>query len=874
MANETDKEALKSPSEIADQARASGATMTSTSVQSSYSADNIQVLEGLEAVRKRPGMYIGSTSVDGLHHLVYEIVDNSIDEAMGGHCTTIEVTLNLDGTCSVKDDGRGIPVDKHKGGKSALEVIMTTLHAGGKFDDKAFAFSGGLHGVGASVVNALSEWLRVDVHKEGKVYSQTYKIGKPVADVELIGATDMRGTVTTFKPDASIFADTKFQFDALTKRLRELAFLNQGLRIKLRDATTDQEADFCFEGGLASFVEYLSKGRTGLHSSPVYITGTQLSADNRIESSLECSLQWTDGYNESFYSYVNNIHTNEGGTHVTGLRSALTRVINTFAESTGMLKQFKEGITGDDIREGLTGVIAVRIKNPEFQGQTKNKLGSSEVRPWVESIVSEKLTSYFEQNPDTGKRVVMKIIDAARARIAAKKARELTRRKGALDFAGLPGKMADCQERDPSLCELYLVEGDSAGGSAKQARDRKTQAVLPLRGKILNVEKARYDKMLSSQEIKLLIQAMGTGIGKDEFDINKLRYHKIILMTDADVDGAHIRTLLLTFFYRQMPQIIERGYLYIAQPPLYKYRKGKVERYLKDETALLAYLTDAGMSNIVLKDAKNREIDKNVMNGLIAKLTRYNQLLDMGARRRPREIIEFFVINDDIDPTALADEAAAKALVARITEHLEKTHQGQRIFVGSRITFDAEHSRYQIHLETRIKDMPQSSTIDSTIFSSGEVVELRRIYKQMNEVATAPFSFTRLGGKKTQTKTLSESDVEVTDGSEGEEVSAASKEIDFDSDSGKLPTLYELKSFIEQEGRKGAYIQRYKGLGEMNADQLAETTMEAEKRTLLSVEINDAMETDQLFSTLMGDDVEPRRDFIQKNALNVRNLDV
>lgn len=857
-------------------AEARKATM-STTPSASYSAENIQVLEGLEAVRKRPGMYIGSTSADGLHHLVYEIVDNSIDEAMGGHCDEINVVLHIDGTVSVKDNGRGIPIDKHKGGKSALETVMTVLHAGGKFDDKAFAFSGGLHGVGASVVNALSEWCRVEVRKDGKVYMQSYKRGKPDDDISVIGATDSRGTETLFKPDGQIFPDTKFSFDVLTKRLRELAFLNKGVKITLKDETSDQDATFHYEGGLVSFVEYLAKGRTPLHNQPVFITGTQLSTDGtKIEAVMECALQWTDAYNESFYSYVNNIHTNEGGTHVTGLRSALTRVINQFAEQTGLLKSFKEGITGDDIREGLTGVILVKIKNPEFQGQTKNKLGSAEVRPWVESIVGEKLAAFFEQNPETVKRVINKIIDAARARIAAKKARELTRRKGALDFAGLPGKMADCQEKDPEQCELFLVEGDSAGGSAKQGRDKRTQAVLPLRGKILNVEKARYDKMLSSQEIKLLIQALGTGIGKDDFDITKLRYHKIILMTDADVDGAHIRTLLLTFFFRQMPEIIERGYLYIAQPPLYKYRKGKVERYLKDDQALLSFLIDAGITNLQLQDAKGKDLDRNVMSGLIAKMQRYNELMDLASRRKPREVLEFFIHHEEIGPAALADEAQAKALGKRISDHLKATLGGQRLHVAEKVAFDPEHSRYQLILETRIRDLPQTSVIDAALFTAGEIVELRRINRQLNEVAVAPFKYTRLKkGKAAQQTAKDDEEASPVDNAADNDLNATPVSAKkYDSDHGTLSSLYELKMFIEQEGRKGAYIQRYKGLGEMNAEQLDETTMHVDRRTLLNVEINDAMEADQLFSTLMGDDVEPRREFIQKNALNVRNLDI
>ena len=821
---------------------------------STYSADNIQVLEGLEAVRKRPGMYIGSTSVDGLHHLVYEIVDNSIDEAMGGHCTKIDVTIHLDNCVSVRDNGRGIPVEIHKkDNKSALEIVMTVLHAGGKFDDKAFAFSGGLHGVGASVVNALSEWCRVEVRQNGKVHMQSFKRGVPDGQIGIIGSTESRGTLTKFKPDSEIFPDTNFHFDTLAKRLRELAFLNQGLEINLADERTDQKSQYLFEGGLTSFCEYLVKGKNPLHSKPMSIKGQQKDGE-KVIFMLDCSLQWTDAYTESFFSYVNNISTVEGGSHVTGIRAALTRVINTFAEKTGALKQFKEGITGDDIREGLCGIIAVRIKNPEFQGQTKTKLGNTEVRPLVEQLVTEKLTTYFDENPDVGKRIVGKIIDAARARLAAKKARELTRRKGALDFAGLPGKMADCQEKDPALCELFLVEGDSAGGSAKQGRDRKTQAVLPLRGKILNVEKARYDKMLSSQEIKLLIQALGTGIGKDDFDITKLRYNKIILMTDADVDGAHIRTLLLTFFFRQMPQIIERGYLYIAQPPLYKYKKGKLERYLKDDTALLDFLSDAGISNVEVRDAQNRLIDRNVLKSLMSKLQRYLQLMDLACRRRARGVVDYMIQHEDISPQNLASEELALSLGNRICADI-KSHD-PRAFTNVNVIFDQEYSRYRLMIETRERDIPQTSQIDASFFASGEIVELKRLRKQMDEIAQAPFSWTSLKkSKKDEDEDTGESD--------GEAMTPT-----------VLRTLANLKEFIVQEGRKGAYVQRYKGLGEMNPDQLADTTMKHQFRTLLQVEVEDAMEADSLFSTLMGDDVDPRREFIQKNALNVRNLDI
>ncbi|SME91258.1 DNA topoisomerase (ATP-hydrolyzing) subunit B [Pseudobacteriovorax antillogorgiicola] len=812
--------------------------MSTTEVQSNeYSADNIQVLEGLEAVRKRPGMYIGSTGLDGLHHLVYEIVDNSIDEAMGGHCDRIEVAIHMDGSVSIRDNGRGIPVTQHaKEQRSAVEVVMTVLHAGGKFDDKAFAFSGGLHGVGASVVNALSEWCFVEVRREGHLHKQSYGRGQPTSPLEIVGTTDDHGTHTCFKPDPEIFQETNFVFDTLGKRLRELAFLNKGVRIHLKDERSDREEEYFFEGGLVSFCEHLVKSRTPLHPNPLYIASSQ-EEDGRLVGQIEVVLQWTEAYNESLFSYVNNIHTVEGGTHLTGLKTSLTRVVNTFAESSGMLKNFKDGITGDDIREGLVGVCAVRVKNPEFQGQTKTKLGNPEVRSWVESIVSEKLTDYFAENPDMLKKVIQKIIEAARARVAARKARELTRRKSALDFAGLPGKMADCQSKDPEKSELFLVEGDSAGGSAKQARDRATQAVLPLRGKILNVEKARFDKMLSSQEIKLLIKALGTGIGREDFDISKIRYHKIIIMTDADVDGAHIRTLLLTFFFRQMPQVIEKGFLYIAQPPLFKYKKGKIERYLKDDRELLQFLSDVGMSHLEIKDSNEKNLDKALISGLLTRFEKYESVLEMASRRRAQEILEYIVGHDEIDASTLASDEGAEKLKDDIIAYLEKKHEGERIYVEGTVAFDEEYSRYRVVFDTRIADVPKRSVIDAPLFAGGEILELRRIHKQINEIAQSPFSYTK-----------------------GEEA-------------GSLPSMLALKEFILEEGRKGAYVQRYKGLGEMNPDQLAETTMELEKRNLLRVEIEDAMNADQLFSTLMGDDVEPRRDFIQSNALNVKNLD-
>lgn len=818
---------------------------SSTNTVNEYTADNIQVLEGLEAVRKRPGMYIGSTSTDGLHHMIYEIVDNSVDEAMGGHCDCVKIILHLDGSVTVRDNGRGIPVNKHpKEEKSALEVVMTTLHAGGKFDDKAFAFSGGLHGVGASVVNALSEWCFVEVRTNGNVHKQSYKRGDPESPIEVIGKTESRGTLTTFKPDQEIFPDTSFNFDVLAKKFRELAFLNRGLKIILIDERSDSEAEFCYEGGLVSYCTFLTKGKNPLHTDPVFIFADKKDDEGKLIGQIEVVLQWTDAYNETIYSFVNNINTIEGGSHLTGLRSALTRVVNSFAESSGMLKGFKDSITGDDIREGLVAIVSVRVKNPEFQGQTKTKLGNPEVRPWVESVVSEKIKDYFNENPNIVKRVIQKILDAARARVAAKKARELTRRKGALDFAGLPGKMADCQNRDPESCELFIVEGDSAGGSAKQARDRKTQAVLPLRGKILNVEKARFDKMLSSQEIKLLIKALGTGIGKEDFDISKIRYHKIILMTDADVDGAHIRTLLLTFFFRQMPQVIERGYLYIAQPPLYKYKKGKTERYLKDDLELSDYLSEAGMANINLQDSQSRSIDIVTVKNLLTKFDRYSNLLDMGSRRRVREILEYLVTQPSITQDDFKDKVKTESLMADIIKLIKDGAKDARVFIEGALQFDEEHSWYRIKFETRIADLPKTTVVGPETI--GELEELRRIRQQMEEIARPPFKYTSLKAK--------------------DETNSNDPQI--------LESMEELRDLIMEEGRKGAYIQRYKGLGEMNPDQLAETTMEEERRTLLKVEIEDVIAADYTFTTLMGDEVEPRRDFIQSNALNVKNLDI
>ena len=801
---------------------------------SEYSAENIKVLEGLEAVRKRPGMYIGSTSIEGLHHLVFEIVDNSVDEAMAGYCREIHVTLSLDGSVMVSDDGRGIPVAMHsQKGKSALEVVMTVLHAGGKFDDKAFSFSGGLHGVGASVVNALSDWTKVEVRKEGKVYAQSYKRGVPDSDVQVVGTTEGTGTTTSFKPDGTIFSETKFSFEFLQKRFREMAFLNKGITINLFEEATDKRVTFCFDGGLRSFCDYLNLGKNTLHSDPIIIEATA-EKNGKLDSQLECVLQWTDAYQENVHSYVNNINTIEGGAHLTALKTALTRVVNQFSEQAKLTKGLGGSLSGEDIREGLSAIIAVRIKNPEFQGQTKTKLGNPEVRTWVEQVINEKLTDFFNENPDVLRKVVMKMVDAARARIAAKKARDLTRRKGALDFAGLPGKMADCQEKNPELCELFLVEGDSAGGSAKQARERATQAVLPLRGKILNVEKARFDKMLSSQEIKLLIKALGTGIGKDDFDVSKIRYHKIILMTDADVDGAHIRTLLLTFFFRQMPEIIEKGYLYIAQPPLYKFSKGKTAKYLKDNAALFEFLSSVGLKTLDVKDADDKLLDEALVKGIFTRYSRFERLMGYLARKYTKEVVQFFIELEPFTGDALKIEEDAERLAEEIKKHFE----GQ---VSVSLVYDKEHSDYRLLVESRLQNAHKTFDITRGFFALPELQELRKINKQLLEQAKPSFSLFKKG-------------------SEVLEKTAKNFE--------------ELKGSIIEEGRKGAYIQRYKGLGEMNPDQLEETTMHRQHRTLLRVSVGDAIEADRLFSTLMGDDVEPRRIFIQTHALSVGQLDI
>ena len=800
-----------------------------------YSAEDIRVLEGLEAVRKRPGMYIGSTSSEGIHHLVYEIVDNSVDEAMGGHCNHIIINLHEDGSVGVLDNGRGIPVDEHPGKKkSALELVMTTLHAGGKFDDKAFSFSGGLHGVGASVVNALSEICEVEVYRGGSIYRQSYQRGVPQTQVELVAETSKRGTYLKFLPDRSVFAsDAAINFETLAIRFRELAYLNRNLRIDLCEQAKGKEVSFHYEGGVESFCQYLSEGKVSLHPKPIYIY-KEVREEGKLQSVVECSLNWTNAYKESLCSYVNNIPTIEGGSHMAGFKGAVTRVIKGAVaklaeQNSQLLKGFNDEITGDDIREGLIAVISVRIKEPEFQGQTKTKLGNPEVKPWLEHVVHQELMHYLEETPDVLKKVLQKVIEAARARVAARKARELTRRKGAMDFAGLPGKMADCQERDPAACELFLVEGDSAGGSAKQARNRRYQAVLPLRGKILNVEKARFDQMLSSTEIKLLVKALGTGIGKEEFDISKIRYHKIILMTDADVDGSHIRTLILTFFYRNMVEIIERGYLYIAQPPLYKYKRGKMAEYLRDEKALSSYLQKMGLEGMEVT-ASGKKLEKKHLRALLQHQEQYEDLLKIAAQRKDERVVDCLVGMEGIED--LVDDESCADFCRRIADKFAD-HE-----VSASPEFDEEAGRYGVLFRTRIEDIPKVFSIDAGFYATPEVQAMRKLRGEMLNLAAPPFAC------------LSENQSE------------------------EIASVRELCAFILRRGRKGAQIQRYKGLGEMNPDQLEETTMKESGRTLLQVGIESAIEADNIFSVLMGSDVMPRRHFISQNALRVKNLDV
>jgi DNA gyrase subunit B len=794
--------------------------MTEQQNMHEYGADQIKILEGLAAVRKRPAMYIGSTSSQGLHHLVYEIVDNSIDEALAGHCDEVLVTIHVDGSVEVVDNGRGIPTDIHPTeGRSAAEVVLTVLHAGGKFDNESYKVSGGLHGVGVSVVNALSKRLELEIRRGGKIYRQSYRRGEPQAPLEVVGETKRRGTKIIFFPDDEIFETTEFSFDILSQRLRELAFLNAGVRIKITDErVADKQHEFYYEGGINSFVEYLNRNKTVLHPKPIFIKGERSGVD------IEIALQYNDSYDEKVFSFANNINTHEGGTHLVGFRAAVTRTMNSYAAANNLLKNEKVSISGEDLREGLTAVISVKIPQPQFEGQTKTKLGNSEVKGYVETLMNEKLAVYLEENPKVAKDIIGKSIEAARAREAARKARDLTRRKGALEIGNLPGKLADCQEKDPALCELYLVEGDSAGGSAKQGRDRKFQAILPLKGKILNVEKARFDKMLSSQEIRTLISALGTSIGKDDFDIAKLRYHRIIVMTDADVDGSHILTLLLTFFFRQMPEIVERGYLYIAQPPLYKVKRGRKELYLRNEAALQNYLLEEGTEEMVLTLAG---LDKTY---------------------RGKQIIP--ILKQLIDRKNLFDKVVRKG----INEELLRLLLDHGVKGGEELTDLAPP------LE-RIK--AATADFDCTLADG-------RIICKLGNIRTAIDSHT------VELLTTYEYELLVEHHGRVKDVLGAGQGVISNESKTLLETENheQLLSFFMETAKKGLYIQRYKGLGEMNPEQLWETTMNVENRVLLQVKIEDVIAAEEIFTILMGDQVEPRREFIEQNALNVSNLDI
>ncbi|MBF0181714.1 MAG: DNA topoisomerase (ATP-hydrolyzing) subunit B [Magnetococcales bacterium] len=799
--------------------------------QSEYGADSIKVLKGLEAVRKRPGMYIGDTDDGtGLHHMVFEVVDNAIDETLAGHCDRIEVFLRIDGSVTVRDNGRGIPTEIHQEeGRSAAEVIMTVLHAGGKFDQSSYKVSGGLHGVGVSVVNALSELLELTIRRNGQVWRQEYREGDPVAPIRQTGTTRSTGTEVTFRPSRQVFSDVVFSFDLLSQRLRELSFLNPGVNIHIREDATEKEHHFHYEGGIRSFVEHLNRARTPLMTPPIYFV------EQRGLVHVETALQWNDSYQENVFCYTNNIPQRDGGTHLIGFRSALTRILNQYALSTGLLKKDKGAtLAGEDCREGLTAVLSIKVPDPKFSSQTKEKLVSSEVRTAVEGVMAEHLTTYFEEHPQEARKILAKSVEAATAREAARKARELTRRKSALEISSLPGKLADCQEKDPALCELYLVEGDSAGGSAKQARDRKFQAILPLKGKILNVEKARFDKMLSSAEVGTLITALGTGIGAEEYNIAKLRYHRIIIMTDADVDGSHIRTLLLTFFFRQYPEFIDRGYLYIAQPPLFRLMRGKTIRYLKDEEALMGVLMESGLEGVDLMGAGG-VLSAGERNVALRDARRYLVLLERLGRRYDRQVLNAAVETANVTHEILLEEASAREAVERLTTAMGGTN-GDRLVVE--MARDGETGMHTLTVRRSVHGVPVEMVLNEELVRSPEYREMSQLANLLRE---------RLGSRPTLVKGGHETRLEGLEG---------------------------LVNWILAEGRKGQSIQRYKGLGEMNPEQLWETTMDPTVRTLLQVRIEDAVEVDGVFTTLMGDAVEPRREFIQANALNVVNLDV
>lgn len=883
-------------------------------IPKAYDATNIKILEGLEAVRKRPAMYIGGTGLDGLHHLIYEIVDNSVDEAIAGFCSEVEVIIHIDNSVTVTDNGRGIPIDMHsERNVSAAEVVMTVLHAGGKFDKDTYKVSAGLHGVGVSVVNALSETLFLEIKRDGGIYTQKYERGKPINPLQKTGNTTIAGTRITFKPDHQIFPDLNFNFDVLSNRLRELSFLNKGLKINFHDERDGRGHEFFYEGGILSFIEHLSKNKKNIHEKPIYI-----SSQNE-ECQLELALQYNDGYSEDVFTFVNNVNTRDGGTHLSGFRSALTRTINSYAEQSGLLKKADISLSGDDVREGIIAVLSLKIPEPQFEGQTKGKLGNSEVKGIVEQIVNKELGDIFERTPALAKAITAKAINAAQAREAAKKAKDLVRRKNALEISSLPGKLADCSEKDPALSELYIVEGDSAGGSAKQGRDRRFQAILPIKGKILNVEKARYDKMIGSDEIRTLVTALGTGIGKSDFNVEKTRYHKIIIMTDADVDGSHIRTLLLTFFFRQMQGVIEKGYLYIAQPPLFKIKKGKKESYLKNEKVLLKQLVSIGTEKLEVKTASGTTYSGEKLTDLVNNMIRYRDYCDQVAKNNiPTAILNAMIkvglsvknleslegtmktIVDIVDDL-ISEENKAKyhykqgklniaiqfnrgvqlnereenrlkeflleldksnpeKICGKTTHGFEKIDLNQMIKdVSFSVDFDSEKNRYKFLIKGLNQGREFNIKFNADFIGSAIIQKLFEAYEPIRVLDHPPFKL-----------------IEQSGGAAAGDLGQA--EPDTDKQAGRLPgqveSKQELLAAILEAGKKGLYIQRYKGLGEMNPEQLWATTMNPESRVLLQVRADDLVESELIFTTLMGEAVEPRRDFIEKNALEVKNLDI